>query len=498
VPHGPIEPHRPDTVGPSPLDVLPGLATALDGEAMRGRLESALFGPDRPSHTIDRCTPARPLYVPGRYGVVRYPIRATSRSSGTLVEPVVTGRVYPDQPTAADYMREEVAPLVARVRDRPDMSAFTVPAATIDDLNMVVQVWPIDGELPTLVDATDPVRMVEVFRDTLRDALGQPFEVEDCRVELVSYRRRGRCVLRYTLTRAMIRGDVISPLIVYGKVTPTGDASLKGRTVEALRTHVLRADPAHRFTVPRFLGSSPDLNLSLLEAVPGEARIGPALKAHLRGKLARDGPPLEEMVATGARVAAVVHGSGVDLGPARTLDRELTGLRREIATVEGFAHDFAARARSCLDRIARLGEASAPLALCLAHGDFKPEQLLFNGDGPGLVDFDELCQAEAALDLGKFVALLRWDAEKIQRDRPRSSKLAERLVERFLDAYVGAADRPVDGTGLRRRTRLYEAIALLRLAVRSQLDLDDARAEMLAALLERRMDAAERHVSRRT
>jgi ribosomal protein L29 len=51
---------------------------------------------------------------------------------------------------------------------------------------------------------------------------------------------------------------------------------------------------------------------------------------------------------------------------------------------------------------------------------------------------------------------------------------------------------------LRLRTTLYETIALLRLALRSQQDLDETRLELTTALLEERMStAADQLVSRR-
>jgi thiamine kinase-like enzyme len=126
----------------------------------------------------------------------------------------------------------------------------------------------------------------------------------------------------------------------------------------------------------------------------------------------------------------------------------------------------------------------------LCHGDFKHEQLLFDGGGSGLVDFDSMCQAEPALDLGKFLAHLGAEVQKVQRRASVSSPLGEELAEQFLRAYVRAAgDRVEDERGLRLRTTLYEAIALLRLALRSHQDLDETRREMTTALLEERISA---------
>src|ERR687896_1344689 len=145
---------------------------------MKGHLQAAHFGTDRSDYLVERCTPRRPLYMPGGSCLLRYRFRACSRTSGEILEPIVTGRVFPDPSTCATYMADKLAPVAARMRGRPEVAAFAQPAAVIEPLNMVVHVWPIDGELPTLVDATDRHRMIDVFRETLLDRLEQQFVIE--------------------------------------------------------------------------------------------------------------------------------------------------------------------------------------------------------------------------------------------------------------------------------------------------------------------------------
>src|SRR5687768_3834573 len=325
---------------------------------MKGYVEAALFGADRPRYTVDRCTPTRPLYIPGECCVLRYRFQARNNTSGTVLTPIVMGRVFPNRSTCVAYMSEKLAPLAARIRDRPDVAAFAAPAAMIEALNMVVHVWPVDGELPTLVEATDPRRMIDVLRATLPESLQQQFAIEDCQIQRVSYRRRQRCVLRYTIAGRTPRSDEVRRLIVYGKVTASGDETLKSRMMDVLRDRIRQPAALYRFTLPRSFGARPDLRLSLLEALPGEAQIGPALEARLRGQPAPDALPLEEMVATCGNVAAMLHASGVALGRPRTLDDELAGLLRQIAMARRFAPSFGARAQSWLDRIAVLAEQS--------------------------------------------------------------------------------------------------------------------------------------------
>jgi hypothetical protein len=498
----PIESHPFESkVGLSPHEALPGLSTAFDEDAMRAYFQSALFGTHSPSHTVERCMPTRPLYVAGECCVLRYGFRARNGASGEVLEPIVMGRVFPSRSTCAAYMSDKLAPLATRMRGRPEVAAFVAPAAMIDALNMVVHVWPVDGELPTLVDATDRRRMIDVLGEELPNALKQPFVVDDCQIELVSYRRRQRCVLRY-IVAGKRRGDEVRVrnLTVYGKVAAARNETLNSKILDALRDRVRRPAAHYRFTLPRSFGARPDLQLMLLEALPGNAHMGPALKARLRGQPPPDGPALKQMVATSGHVAAILHASGVELGRPRTLDDELAGLFGQIANVRQFVPSFGDRAQSWLERIAALAEQSKPLKLCLNHGDFKHEQLLFDGAGSGLVDFDAMCQGEPALDLGKFLAHLRAEAQKIKRRASMSSRLDEELADQFLRAYVRAAGEHVeDERQLRLRTTLYETIALLRLALRSQQDLDETRLELTTALLEERLSAlaADQDVTRR-
>jgi aminoglycoside phosphotransferase (APT) family kinase protein len=191
------------------------------------------------------------------------------------------------------------------------------------------------------------------------------------------------------------------------------------------------------------------------------------------------------MVATSGHVAAALHTSGVGIGPPRTLDDELAGLQREIAVVRPFGHAFAERARAWLEQIAALAGRSEPLLPRLSHGDFKHEQLLVDGRRNALVDFDAICQAEPGLDLGKFLAHLRVEAGRIQQRASLPSRLGDDLSEQFLRAYVSAANDQLEDEGqVRVRTALYEAVALLRLTIRSQQNLDEAGRELTASVLE--------------
>jgi energy-coupling factor transporter ATP-binding protein EcfA2/thiamine kinase-like enzyme len=465
-------------------DELPGLKTAFDAQAMRQYLQTVLFGKARANYTIERCVPGKALYM-GDSCVLRYQLEVADSASGQTIRPVVVGRVFQDQLTCAVYMRDRLAPLAALMRDRPEIAPFARPVAMLEPLDMVVHVFPIDGELPTLVGATDRRRMIELFGETLPEALEGSFVVHDCRIEPVNYARRYRCVLRYVID-GTARGTA-QQRVVYGKVTADGQGSLIAPVIDALRERLL-GNGGYQFNIPRSLGFRPDLQLSLLEAIPGTPRINQLLKARLGG--ATDGAAgrltLEDAIDTCARIVSALHSSDIRLGHRRTLDDELAALSRDIQMVRRVAPDLGARFQSWLERIETYAEESDSLQPCFSHGDYTYAQVIFDDTSSGLVDFDTVCQAEPALDLGQFLAYLRVIARKVGKaSASNHAPIGEQLGARFLKTYIAAAgERLEDAERLRVRTSIYEIVSLMRMALHSWQQLKIARMENVLAVLE--------------
>src|SRR5215212_10436055 len=92
---------------PTIQNELPGAQAAFDADAMRGYLQSALFGV---GYTIERCEPGQSVYT-GESCIVRYPLEVKDSLSGQVIKPLVIGRVFADQLTAASYLRDKLAPL---------------------------------------------------------------------------------------------------------------------------------------------------------------------------------------------------------------------------------------------------------------------------------------------------------------------------------------------------------------------------------------------------
>jgi hypothetical protein len=106
-----------------------------------------------------------------------------------------------------------------------------------------------------------------------------------------------------------------------------------------------------------------------------------------------------------------------------------------------------------------------------------------------LVDFDTVCQAEPALDLGQFLAYLRLAVLKAHNGgETASTTVANQLCERFLNTYLIAAGYyRAESEQLHSRASVYEVVSLLRLAQHSWQKLKESRLEQVILVLEERI-----------
>jgi aminoglycoside phosphotransferase (APT) family kinase protein len=198
---------------------------------------------------------------------------------------------------------------------------------------------------------------------------------------------------------------------------------------------------------------------------------------------------LEQALDTCARIAAALHTSGIALGHRRLLADELAELRLDVGAVQRVSPDLGAWLQARLEQLEAYAAGSRPLPLCFSHGDFTYTQLVFDGVTGGLVDFDTVCQAEPALDLGQFLAYLRLAVLTAQKTAAGSDGApGEQLCARFVDTYVAAAgDHLGEAESLRARLSVYEIISLLRIALHSWQKLKGRRLEHALAVLEERI-----------
>jgi aminoglycoside phosphotransferase (APT) family kinase protein len=431
---------------------------------------------------IERCTPRKALYAPEQGCLLRYELLLRGTNGTGTRDALLGGRLFSDPAAAAAFVRDRLAPLAEQARGRDEVAPFERPVAGIDALGLAAYAFPIDAELPTLVGATDSERMLAL----LQGALGEAFddmEIHDCRVQLVHYPRHRRCLLRYEVDGRHSRSGGLVTRAVYGKLGGSGWA-LAETALNALRECEL-TEGGRRIGIPCPLGVVPELDLALVEAIPGRPKIPELVRARVADGARGD---LEQAIDTCARIAAALHTSGLALGPMRTFDQECRALDADVDALRRLAPALAARVDAWAGELAARAADLEAMPIGLSHGDFTPAQVVFTRDRAGIVDFDTVCRAEPALDLGRFGAYLRLACRKADAGRPSSADLGADLCRRFLACYaaqVGIA--AVDLPELRARADVYEALTLARTAVRSWCQLKPARTAAVIALLEERM-----------
>lgn len=424
----------------------PQLATALDGELMRGHLQGLLL--EDTGMVAQAC--ARPrAEVHGDVCWLQYPLRVDGGPDGCR-ELLVLGAMFADPDGAARYERVALAAPSARWSARRVCGPR--PCGVLPSLRVAVSSFPVNGPLPTVVDATDERRMCAVLRDLLAPA-GDTAELTG--IDLVGFRRSGGCVLRYRLA------PTGGPSTVYGKIGYGVADGLVRDTLLALGAR--RVSPAERpILYPQVLAHAADLDLVLSAGVPG-------VRPDLRDEMA-----LDAAVEAAALAAATMHTSGVRTGGRHTFGNELGRARRAVGRIGGDAPELAAWLSSVLDALAVLAPRLPASPPVLAHGDLTPSQLLLDGSRIGIVDFDGLCQAEPAFDLGRFLAYLRVALAK------SGSARGDALASRFLATYQAVGGDPVTEM----RAEIYGIASLVQMAAHCWRELKPARLRLACAVLE--------------
>jgi thiamine kinase-like enzyme len=469
---------------------LPTLATAFDAELMKERLQAVLFNKVDPSYTIESCVPGKAIYLPENICSMRFDLKIRDAQTGNTLTPLINARIFPNLPDCEDYLDNHLRPLASRAVNRMELVPYTTPVGIFSDLNMAFSVFPIDGVIPTLLEATDPQVMIDIFQKTLPDAQSGNFIVKNFGLDMAHYGRQRRCVLRYQIEGLQPGTDISQHQTLYGKVDADGTGALSVPIIAALRKEMSNGHTAGRFNVPRSLGYRPDIQLLMMEALPGRPLVASLLKERIGAEEAQPSMilTLEESIEACGLIAAALHSTGIKLGRRRSFDDEVQWLEREFTNIHEVLPELGEKLLSYLDEVIAYAGSMKSLPLCFSHGDFTYTQLIFDGEKTGLVDFDTVCQAEPALDLGQFQAYQRLAIRKDQNPAsPMPAEEVDRLCALFLDSYITASgSRIVNEEVLRSRVSVYELVSLLRLALHSWQKLKGNRLEHTIDLLEER------------
>jgi hypothetical protein len=355
----------------------------------------------------------------------------------------------------------------------------------IGRLGVTIQRFPHDDQLPGLAAAIHPPHGGPLWTALAALAGVQPGQagltLHSVSATPVRYKPGDRCVIRYRLETQTPSGELV-PCSVIGKLYRTLD---QAHEATALAERLWEMQGSRPWT-PQPLGVVDPLPLVLSEDL-GSATDAPATVAGTE-VLRMGTEPSSTELAEAATALADLHLSAVarDDTPERTGAQEAVKGAKRAATIAAYVPELAGEAKAAADALCAALETSRPRQPRPAHGSYKPSQLLYRSGSVLLVDFDQFCLADPALDLGYFLAYLRPPGIWYHRSGTRA--WFEEAAAAFLAAYAAAAqargmgDTELDG--VLRRCHAYEAALLLKIAARRPNRLHSARPGEVRALLE--------------
>ncbi len=232
--------------------------------------------------------------------------------------------------------------------------------------------FPHDPSMPWLAEATDAVRV--------RTHL--PIQTPDLTVEIVNYRPRNRCTLRYRTSQSAIFGKIY--------------CDDRWQSVHERLSALWALDAGDDFPMPEPLWSSATLHGVWQAEFPS---------VPLGSQVSR-----KAMEAAGARLR-FLHQSGISCGVRPTAQEHWLDLRKKMAKLATVVPELEPR---LMQLVEVLGETPFTSQSAVVHGDFHLRQLQ-NSDGRiALFDFDETGLGDPAEDFGHFIAdlhLNRFDTD---------------------------------------------------------------------------------------
>jgi aminoglycoside phosphotransferase (APT) family kinase protein len=328
---------------------------------------------------------------------------------------------------------------------------------------MQVYRFPNDPILPSLTKSLDPETVSAALAEALPEFQTRVSRILRCDVKPLRFRPGRRCTIRLSVWLREKESGAIYNRVLYGKIYHDLEKaervyqqmlSLSG-SVPATNGHISFA------TASAFL---PDLAMVLqepIEGVPLDSLISCDTETC-------DSRGFAGIVMAGLALAAF-HRSGLTGGKSRSINSELARFKKRGAKIgqvnAGLGQEIIKLADALSAWLDTLDEWGAKS--CLVHGDCKPSQFLIKNQQVALLDFDHCGMADPAVDVGTFLATLQqMIAKKIIKNRGRPAPCMTwmpSVKQQFLEAYVRASGSP---SGLPQRAAWYEAVGLLRKAIR--------------------------------
>jgi hypothetical protein len=330
-------------------------------------------------------------------------------------------------------------------------------------LHLTLESEPPESELPAMPDLTDPDKARPILEAGIRagDSTYSDLQVAAARPDVLSYKPGSRCTIRYHLSYACDDASRGWPAAVIAK---TYRKESKARNayegMVALWNTPLATDPIVAIAEP--LAFIPELKALVQSTLAGDKSLEDLLKAALKSGANEDMANLDLYLRKVAIGLAALHRSGASHHETQTFEADFAKLDELADRLAAAAPELHGAAAPLLARLRERAAAHPADPVVPTHATFNPEQVLIDGERVGLIDFDDFCLAEPAMD----VALFRAAIQDIGMNAlPAGTPHAERQgrleqLARFGDVFLDEYQRHAAVS--RERVALWEAWSYTR------------------------------------
>ncbi|HYY72706.1 MAG TPA: aminoglycoside phosphotransferase family protein [Candidatus Bathyarchaeia archaeon] len=383
-------------------------------------------------------------FKPGRKLTAHYDALVTNTESPQRqqVRPVA---VTWGTKACANHQEETVAleKIQAEAADRGVAGPFLQLMADVPEWSMHIQVSPLDARFTQLPRLSDPRHVRAILADVYASADPAPTQrpISDYTITCIRYRMNSRHVLRYD-PLGSAKGEAVFAKPYIGE-----------RGAHAF--HVARAvadwltERDEGVNCPRPLAYVTQDAVVLYQQI-----FGAPLSEHLPHRtdgladwLERVGAALHTLHCLPRAVAGPLQ--------ARNFVTEIQSIERASSHIHTLLPQMGAAVEALIDRARELHERLPQEPPTFTHRDFKSVHVWIAPDSLTVIDFDRARLADPASDVGDFLANLQWWHAACQLPGLVQAQ------ERFLAGYVPGAPKE-----RLLRARVYEAISLVRCAVR--------------------------------
>ncbi len=272
-----------------------------------------------------------------------------------------------------------------------------------------------DPKMPFLVQALNPLEVQHQFQNCARPLNAEYAQVQLNAIRVTRYKPGKRCLLEYDLKlerpdapvenitlvgKALSSRYLLEVQSAYTRVSepflkmPSGGACSSYYLVKSLWDKDFGDNSEDGISVPKPMGVIPEFQMWFQRKVPGQVATATKLLSEVSG------------VALTKRLAQAIHKlhqAGIPTSHRNTMADELRILQEHLLPVAQMEPQWTQRLERLLDAGTRLAYTIPEPSWRGIHGDFQPAQVIVDGARLYLLDFDDYCEGDPALDIGRFL-----------------------------------------------------------------------------------------------